>query len=259
VVLVNNGSTDETPQLFESFARRAAREDIRAELLSFRENVGAVEGRNRAMEKLSGEYWVFLDNDVVVRTRSWLERLRAVLAAPPEPGLPVGIVAPKLVYPNPPHDIQCAGCAVTLGGRVVFSGRGEKRATPAWNRPRDCQTLISACWMLPAELARKLGPLDMRFSPVQFEDIDYCYRAREAGWRCRYEPSVEMYHFENVTTGRTEALNYTYLTVKNGLKFKEKWRHRFSQEAGPPDETWKWLAAPQVRWEDVPEGLQLLP
>jgi GT2 family glycosyltransferase len=259
LVLVDNGSTDETAELFKTFRDRAAGERIQVEILSFGENIGAVEGRNRAMELLTGDLWVFLDNDVTVRTRSWLEGLRAVLDQRPSPGEQggVGVVAPKLVYPNPPHDIQCAGCAVTLGGRVIFCGRGEGRTAPSWNQPRDCQTLISACWMMPAAVARRIGPLDTLFSPVQFEDIDYCYRIRAAGFRCRYEPSVEMYHFENVTTGRSESLNYTYLTIKHGMKFKDKWRHRFSLEAGPPDSAWKWIQVPQVRLEDVPERLTI--
>jgi GT2 family glycosyltransferase len=129
---------------------------------------------------------------------------------------------------------------------------------PAYNTRCDCQTLISAAWMLRAEVARSVGPLDERFSPVQFEDIDYCYRIRESGGLCRYEPGVELYHFENVTTGRG-TLNYPYLTVKNGLKFKQKWRHRFADEGGPPDSEWAWAQIPTVELTDVPEHLKVIP
>lgn len=248
IVLADNGSTDETPQVMDAFERRASSERIAVERLRFDENVGAIEGRNRGMERLAGDYWVWMDNDIVVRSRSWLQRLHAVLAQDGK----VGVVGPKLVYANAPHDIQCAGCEVTRGGQVIFRGRGESLDAPEWNRPRDCQTLISACWMLRAEVARKVGTLDPQFSPVQFEDIDYCYRIREAGFACRYEPGIEMYHFENVTTGRTGSLNYSYLTVKNGLKFKRKWRHRFEGENGPPDSAWRWAEIPAVHLDDVP-------
>jgi len=141
----------------------------------------------------------------------------------------------------------------------MFDGRGTPREHPAYATPRDCQTLISAAWMMPADVARKTGTLDTRFSPVQFEDIDYCYRIRELGYVCRYEPSVELYHFENVTTGRTGTLNYPYLTVKNGLKFKEKWAHRYTVENGPPDDQWNWVAIQSVTLDTVPENLETLP
>mgnify|MGYP000172403456 CR=1 FL=1 len=254
VVLVDNGSTDETPRVLDAFQARAAAENVAVSRLNLTENVGAITGRNRGMELMSGRYWVFLDNDIVIRTRSWLERLRHSLESDPR----AGIVGPKLVYALPPHDIQCAGCSVTKGGRVMFSGRGRPRLDRPFTTPRDCQTLISACWMMRADIAKKIGPLDERYSPVQFEDIDYCYRFREAGYLCRYDPSVELYHFENVTTGRTGTLNYPYLTVKNGLKFKQKWAARIAAEDGPADSEWAWAQIDMVRLEDVPDSLEEL-
>lgn len=253
VVLVDNGSTDATPQVFTDFVARAQNEKIDVKTLRLETNQGAIVGRNRGMELMDGKYWVFLDNDVSVRSRGWLQRLRAELETDPR----VGVVGPKLIYPLPPHDIQCAGCDVTPGGQVAFRGRGRPRLDPEFNRPRDCQTLISATWMMRADAAKKIGQLDEIFSPVQFEDIDYCYRFREAGWLCRYIPDVEMYHFENVTTSRG-SLNYPYLTVKNGLKFKNKWKHRFSVENGLADKDWSWAKIETVSLEDVPTSLELV-
>jgi GT2 family glycosyltransferase len=254
VVLVDNGSTDDTPALFDAWQSRAEAAGIAVQRLRLPANEGAIRGRNAGMERMNGKHWVFLDNDAVVRTRGWMEKLSAVLENDPS----IGAVGPKLVYALPPHGIQCAGCDVTKGGRVIFRGRGEERLAPAFNASRDCQTLISACWMMRADVAKKIGPLDERFSPVQFEDIDYCYRIREAGFRCAYEPTVEMYHFENVTTGRTAELNYPYLTVKNGIKFKEKWQHRYSVESGPADSEWSWVKVQTVTLDDVPEKLEVI-
>jgi GT2 family glycosyltransferase len=253
VVLVNNGSTDHTVQVFSEFEKDAAKDRIEITRVNLESNEGAIVGRNRGLEKMSGGYWALLDNDVVVRTRSWLEKLRAVIDS--DSG--IGVVGPKLVYASPPHNIQCAGCAVTQSGQVIFRGRGEPRTSREFSTPHDCQTLISACWMMRADVAKKVGPLDEQFSPVQFEDIDYCYRIREVGLHCRYEPGVEMYHFENVTSGRTKELNYPYLTVKNGLKFKKKWQHRYSAENGPAE--WSWAKINTITLDDVPEKLETLP
>jgi GT2 family glycosyltransferase len=255
VVLVNNGSTDETAQVFQAFKARAATENIAVSELHLEQNLGAIVGRNRGLALMCGNWRVLLDNDVVVRTRSWLEKLRAAMQSDAS----IGMLGPKLVYPLPPHNIQCAGCVVTQGGQVIFRGRGQPLADPAFANGADCQTLISACWMMRADAAQKVGLLDEQFSPVQFEDIDYCYRMRETGLRCRYEPGVEMYHFENVTSNRTGTLNYPYLTVKNGLKFKKKWKHRFSAENGPPDDSWNWAKIDTVTLDQVPETLPTLP
>ncbi len=150
---------------------------------------------------------------------------------------PVG----ELVYPWLPHTIQCAGCDVTRSGRVVFRGRDERRDDPRFNERRDCPALISACCMMRRSLFAELGPLDEIFSPVQFEDIDYCYRARGAGYACVYLPSVEMYHFEGMTTARSDDLNYDRLTATNAVRFKRKWRGVIEREGGIDDTgvTWK--------------------
>jgi len=249
IIAVDNGSTDATPALFATFGKDARAAGVAFRPTRFEENVGAVTGRNRALEQANGDYIVFLDNDVVVRTRSWLERLMAALEA--DKGL--GIVGPKLVYPFPPYLIQFAGGAVTPTGWVHFCGRGEPRETPEFNRPREVQCLISACWMMTRGLYDHLGPLDEGFNPLQFEDIDYCYRARHAGYRILYLPTVEMYHFENVTSGDTPTINYTYVTIKNGMRFKRKWRFMFEKEDGPPDSEFVWKEIPKRDISEVGE------
>src|SRR5689334_16238151 len=70
VVLVDNGSTDDTQKVFDDFQSRAAaaQDSIEVSRLAFDRNVGAIAARNRGMEEMRESYWVFLDNDVVVRT-----------------------------------------------------------------------------------------------------------------------------------------------------------------------------------------------
>lgn len=249
VLAVDNGSTDSTPALYAAFGPQAEAAGIAFRPTRLEQNAGAVTGRNLALQQAAGDYVVFLDNDVVPRTRAWLERLQAALAADPR----AGIVGPKLVYPFPPYLIQFAGGAVTPTGWVHFLGRGEPRDTPAFNQPREVQCLISACWMMPRRLYGELGPLDEGFNPLQFEDIDYCYRARHAGHRVLYIPTVEMYHFENVTSGDTPTINYTYVTVKNAMRFKKRWRAMFEMEGGPSDKEFHWADVPKRDISEVGE------
>jgi GT2 family glycosyltransferase len=246
VLAVDNGSTDATPALYASFADEAKAARITFRPTRHEQNLGAVTGRNLALEQAEGDYVVFLDNDVAPRTRSWLERLLSALVA--DTGL--GIVGPKLIYPFPPYLIQFAGGAVTPTGWVHFLGRGEPRDTPALSSPREVQCLISACWMMPWDIYDRMGPLDEGFNPLQFEDIDYSYRVRYAGYRILYLPSVEMYHFENVTSGDTPAINYTYVTIKNGMRFKKKWKFMFEKEGGPSDKDFHWK---EVEKHDIRE------
>jgi GT2 family glycosyltransferase len=229
-VLVDNGSGLEVGEAFSRFEEAVGGTHL-VKRLRFETNVGAVRGRNEAMSIVESDFVAWVDNDVLARSRGWATALARRL----DERADVGIVGPKLVYPWRPQNIQCAGCDVTRTGRVVFRGRDEPRDDPLFNDERDCPALISACWMMRTSLFRELGPLDERFSPVQFEDIDYCYRARRAGHGCLYYPAVEMYHFEGMTTARTEGLSYDRLTAENAVRFKRKWRDMIAGEGGMAD------------------------
>ncbi|MGH7144274.1 MAG: glycosyltransferase family 2 protein [Planctomycetota bacterium] len=255
--LVDNGSNEPVEALFREFGARAAARGWETDVVRLAKPAGAIGGRNAGFERLLARNDLraiaLVDNDVMPRHLSWVERLVERLEATPRRG----IVGPKLVYPNPPHLIQCAGCEVSPEGKVDFAGRGLPRDTPAFEVERPVQALISACWLMRPEFPRTVGLLDDRFSPVQYEDVDYCYRVREAGFECVYTPAAEMYHFENTTTDGSADVNYTYVTVKNGMKFKAKWQHRFALEQGRPARDMVWREIPRVRLDvtQLPEQL----
>lgn len=249
LAFVDNGSVDETPAVVDAFADAVRERGWIVRRRRFDHNVGAIAGRNAALEDATGDFIVFLDNDVVLGQRAWVARLLARFDAESD----LGILGGKLLYANPPHDIQCAGCDVYRNGRVDFRGRGQPRDTPAFNQPMDVPCLISALWMMRGALARTLGPLDRQFDPVQFEDIDYCYRARAAGWRVAYEPSVYGYHYENVTTDGGEATrHYLRLTIRNGLKFKRKWADEIRSHGLPDRDAPPWKDIPRVPLDAAP-------
>ncbi len=237
VIVVDNGSTDGTPELLRELepAFRGRGAALRWRLNG--SNAGCSTARNQGLEMARGRYCAFMDNDVVVPTGDWAGRLIRTLEQEPR----AAIVGPKLVYPFPPHRIQCAGVGISRSGRVQFRGRGQPRHTPGFNERREVQCLISACFLFRRSLYEQIGGLDEAFNPIEFEDFDFCYRARQAGGRCIYEPAVEVHHWESITSEGTPALPNTYLIVKHGMLFKERWRHVFEKEDGPPDSECRWV------------------
>ncbi len=237
IVVIDNGSQDGTVEWLEDeFAAQAGAAGVDFRLICNDSNVGACTARNQGLEIASGDYIGFMDNDIAVRSRAWLEVLAGVLEEDPA----YGIVGPKLVFPFEPYNIQHAGAAISKTGRVKYLGRGEPRDAPEHNVRREVQCLISACWLMKAEIPRQIGGLDEVFNPAQYEDFDFCYRAREAGWRVLYDPVAEMYHYESVTTDNSPDVNYKYITIRNGMEFKRRWHHVFEHEDGPPDSECRW-------------------
>jgi GT2 family glycosyltransferase len=239
IVVIDNGSQDGTIEMLAGECAELS-EQAGTELVVIANdgNAGACTARNQGLEVATGEYIAFMDNDVAVRSRDWLARMREVLNEDETHG----IVGPKLVYPFEPYNIQHAGAAISRTGRVKYLGRGAPREAPEHDQRKSLQCLISACWLMRAEVPEKIGGLDEVFNPAQFEDFDFCYRARQAGWQVLYDPSAEMYHYESVTTDDSPDVNYKYVTIRNGMEFKKRWRHVFADEDGPPDDECVWAA-----------------
>lgn len=237
IVVPDNGSEDGSVEYLDGpFRKRCEQAGVEFTLIANEENLGACTARNQALQISTQPYIAFIDNDAAVRTRTWLQELSSVLDANEE----TGIVGPKLLFPFEPYPIECAGVAISPNGRVKYIGRGEPRTDPEFNEPKDVQCLTSACWLMRRSLCEQLGGLDEIFNPAQFEDFDFCYRAREAGWTVQYWPDSEMYHYENTTTAGSQSLNFKYVTMKNWRTFRKRWEKMYASEGGPPDEECKW-------------------
>ena len=248
IVFLDNGSTDDTPDVASEFAARWRQAGGRFVSLREPKNLGCSTARNLCMAAATGKYVVLLDNDTLIVDPQWLGKMAAVLEEAPENR----IVGPKLCYPFEPHLIQCAGVAISKSGRVQFRGRGEPQDAPRFNRKEPVQALISACMMFDADLPREIGGLDEAFNPIQYEDLDFCYRARSRGWRVIYTPDPVVWHWESVTSEGTAALPNKYIVIKHGLLFKQRWRHVFEQEDGPPDAETVWRSIERPRLPSAP-------
>jgi len=245
VINVDNGSTDDTVKVLLEWEETARAQGIDVLTLPQTENIGAVRGRNVAMQASTGDSIVFLDNDMLICQPNWLDELRAFL----ESHSSCGIVAPKLLFPWKPFLIECCGCALSPQGRVAYLGRGESRDSILI--PQQIQAAISAAWMMPRRVYEKLGGLDEIYSPVQYEDLDYCYRARAAGFEVWTNPAVELFHFEHTTTAGSDDVNFRYVTSRNSLTFKKRWKSTFEAETGTENANFTWQQLPKFGVDDI--------
>jgi len=235
LVIIDNGSDDGTAQWLQIFKKEAEEHNVKVTLIFNSGNIGCSTARNQGIEAASGEFITFCDNDIALSNRNWLKQMSSELTRKE-----IGMVGPKIIYPFPPFNIQCAGAAATKSGRIVFLGRGRANDCPEFNTKKEVQCLISACCMTKKSILEECGGFDEIFNPVEYEDIDLCYRIRSHGYKILYTPDLEMYHFESVTTQGTESLPNTYLIIKHSLIFKKRWQKMFGTENGPPEDSARW-------------------
>jgi GT2 family glycosyltransferase len=209
VLVVDNGSTDETPE------RLAAMAGIR--VLRLEKNLGFVRGNNAGIAAADPESdVVLLNNDLIFSQHDWLARLRAAAASDPK----IGVVGCRLCLPD--GRLLHAGTYIlpdTMWGQQIGSLEHDLGQFTA--EVREVEGIVFACAFIKRELIREIGGLALDFESY-FEDTDYCLRARVAGWKTVVCGGVTLIHDEHGSTQNDpDALGRLFQTSRE--TFRAKW------------------------------------
>ena len=209
VVAVDNGSTDNTGQLLAEWSA------IRpwAKVVTNERNLGFAAGNNRGARATSGDYLVFLNNDVFV-TDGWIGDLLAHFRRNPKLGL-LGPVTNssgnESVIPIAYHDME----EMAILARSYTSAHRRELTRP--------HVLHWFCVMLPRKVWEEVGELDEQFGIGTFEDDDFTYRVRAAGFETACAEDVFVHHHHSATFGQLPQAEYDELFARNRKYFESKW------------------------------------
>jgi GT2 family glycosyltransferase len=166
------------------------------EVVEGEENEGFAANVNRGLRAADPARDVVVLNSDTEARPGWLACLQYAASREED----IGIVGAQLVYPD---------------GRIQFGGTMRNRGAPEWFDHRwrfkpegwgparvagPVLAVTGACMYVRRELIERVGLLDERY-PMAFEDVDWCLRAWEAGFRVLYFPPARLVHHESVTRG----------------------------------------------------------
>jgi GT2 family glycosyltransferase len=206
IVVVDDGSSDETSSLLESYAARI-------KTVTHRRPKGFAAACNAGARASAGTLVVFLNNDTIGMD-DWLDPLLDYAGAHPA----AAAVGAKLLTQD--GTIQHAGIVVChdLIPRHVY--RGFPADHPAVTRSRPYQAVTAACMLVRRDAFERVGGFDEAFRNG-FEDVDLCFRLGEAGHEVRYCHQSVLTHFEAATRGDdTDAF------ARNVRRFIDRWGSR---------------------------------
>ena len=202
IIVVDNGSTDGSPDLLEQ------RYQSRITLIKERENLGFAEGNNVGIASSSGEYIALLNNDAVA-DRAWLEKL--VQAAQRSDGS-FGMWASKILFHDRRDMIDTAGHLIYRDG--LNRGRGKNEIDRGQYDREEEVFFPSGCAALyRREMIDRIGAFDPDFFAYG-DDTDLGIKARLAGWKCLFVPTSIVYHKSSSTAGTYSPLK-AYLVERN--------------------------------------------
>ena len=179
-------------------------------------NVGFTGGNNVAMKIATGDYIMLLNNDTVV-SPGFIEPMLDTFAKHPD----AGIVTPKIIFEFSDNLIQYAG----TNEINPYTCRGETRGYKHKNDgtfDKEYKTHLchGACMMISRACMDKIGILDDTFF-IYYEEYDYCYRAKKAGFEIYYNGLSSILHKQSVTSGVDSPFKSYYMT-KNRIYFSRK-------------------------------------
>src|SRR5581483_6269837 len=142
----------------------------------------------------------------------------AMLAADPR----IAVVGPKVLSREDPSRLWLAWGEVTYGPSLIaLRGAGEPDA-PGFRRPRDVDWVAGCTMWMRREALSAIGRFDETFFAYH-EEVDWCTRAREAGWRVVYAPDAVVTHTGRGATGAKASIRIRkYFAARNTILFARK-------------------------------------
>lgn len=154
---------------------------------------------NRAVhENAQGEYLCLLNNDAAPLDADWLGELMQLARRPD-----VGVVGARLTYPD--GRIQHGGVVLGVGWGAPADHpyNGEPgNSIGYWGRllvPQEFSAVTAACCVTRRSVWDELGGFDEESFAVCYNDVDYCLRVREAGYRVMWTPFARLLHDTSVS------------------------------------------------------------
>jgi len=187
IIVADNGSTDNSLEVLE-------KEFPGVKRIVLDKNYGFAEGYNRAIKQVDSEYVVLLNSDVET-PEGWLKPLLDYLETHPD----VAAVQPKVRSWAHRNLFEHAGAA---GGYVNALGYPYCRGRLLWHveedkgqydTEADVDWTSGACMCVRTKVYKESGGLDAAFF-AHMEEIDLCWRMRNAGWRLVCLPQSVVYH-----------------------------------------------------------------
>jgi GT2 family glycosyltransferase len=192
----------------------------RARCLRSPENRGYAGGANlgiRAALDAGADVVLLLNNDVRLHPGANAAALDALAG-----DARIAAVGPKVLARENPSRLWLAWGDVTWGQSLVALRGAGKADGPAFSRPADVDWIAGCAMWLRRAALEAVGGFDEAFFAYH-EEVDWCTRARAAGWRVRYTPAAVVTHTGRGAAGGPAAVRIRkYFAARNSILFARK-------------------------------------
>jgi GT2 family glycosyltransferase len=226
IIVVDNASTDGTPELIREFFPQV-------KLICNGKNLGFAKANNIAIKESTGEYICLVNSDILVG-KDCFKKLLEFMEENPR----MGMIGPRTVNPDGTLQRSCFSfpsawnnfCrALALDSLFPKSPLFGRRLMTFWphDTVRGVDALNGCFLMVRREALNEVGLLDETFF-IYGEDIDWCKRFREAGWDVVFFPGAEAIHYGGASSSNAPIRFYIEMH-RADMQYWEKHHGRFGK------------------------------
>ncbi|MEW6407494.1 MAG: glycosyltransferase family 2 protein [Patescibacteria group bacterium] len=235
IIVIDNNSRDNTVQMIEDDFYETTK------LIANKKNLGFPKAVNQGIveaKKNQSKYILLLNPDITVLPNS-IELIFDFM----EKNKDIAVLGPQLINPDGSIQNSCftqfTTPAIVLYRRTIFGKLRKAKGTidnflmANWDHktPRNVAWILGSCMFVRMLAIKKVGPMDERFF-MYMEDVDWCRRFLEIGYRIYYWPRVKMVHYyqrASATEGgllRSMFNRQTRIHIASALKYFLKYWKR---------------------------------
>lgn len=224
VIIIDNASTDETADMIKKHFPEI-------KLIANHDNRGFAAANNQGMKVSQGEYILLLNPDTILHPKSF-----DILIDFLENNKDVGACGPKLL--NTDGSIQGSvrhfpSFRGALHRHTAFKFLGIfKSEYKNWvmhdfknDKQKDVDQIMGAALLVRKSITEQVGLMDERFF-MYYEEVDLCYRIKQAGWRIVYIPQAVITHIGGGSSGQI-TVSKRIMATASLLEFFRKHRGKF--------------------------------
>ena len=204
IIVVNDCSTDNTKKVLQEYVQGIT-------LINNTSNLGFVQSCNIGANSSKAPYIIFLNNDTIVLKETVSALYHTIK------NKNVGAAGGMIIMSN--GLLQEAGSIVLSDGSCFGHGRNDDYTKPEYNYVKQVDFCSGALLITKKDLWSQIGGFDLEYSPGYYEEVDYCMKLKEMGYKIIYQPLSKIYHFE-YSTFADKALD---IQQQNRNIFVSKW------------------------------------
>lgn len=201
ILVVDNASSDGSPTMLKENFRDVI-------LIESKENLGFAKANNIAIKKAKGDYILLLNPDTIITKNSIIKCINYM-----DKHRDVGILGCKVVMPDGKLDLACRRSFPTPSVSF-YRMTGLSKLCPKnklfgqynltyldENETYEVDSIVGAFMLTRSEIIDQVGILDEDYF-MYGEDIDWCYRIKQEGWKVMYYHEAVIYHYKGASGGK---------------------------------------------------------